>query len=201
MATRLFLIRHGAVPANRDRQFIGDRDEQLTDEGREQIRKLAIELADVQPAAILSSPLSRARETAEMLASAPGIEVEIEPRLKEQSFGEWEGRSFQEFTASEAHRYFSEPEVAPPGGESLLSVRQRVLSVVADLGSEDKAGPIYFVSHVGPIKTLIAEALDIPLRSLRRLILDPGTVTVIDWGKTPLVRVINAGCIRIWPEP
>lgn len=198
---RLYLIRHGAVPANRDRRFIGDRDEQLTDEGREQIRKLALELAEAPPAAILSSPLSRARETAEMLARAPGIEVQIEPRLQEQSFGEWEGRSFKELSASDVHRYFAEPEVAPPGGESLLSVRQRVLSVVADLVSKEEASPVYLVSHVGPIKILLAEALDIPLSVLRRLILDPGTVTVLDWGETPLVRVINASGIRHWPEP
>ena len=214
---RLFLVRHGQVASNRDLRYVGSRDETLTELGRRQAEALAALLAAVRIDAVLSSPLARALATAEAIAAAAGLDVARDERLREQSFGSWEGLSRDEVRArSDADRALLESwerdaEIAPPGGESLASVQRRVLALVDELragghleaprpgsgASEPRS--VVLVSHVGPIKSLLAAALDLSLdRGGRRMFLDPGTVSVVDWGDPPILRLCNSHAHAGW---
>lgn len=211
---RLYIVRHGQVAANREFRYVGDRDDPLTELGRRQAAAVAAALGSLrsngreQPVArLLSSPRLRARDTATAIGRALGLELEVDDRLAEQSFGGWEGLTREEVRqrspadARHLERVDRDPTVAPPGGESLSAAQQRVVSLVEGLleelrpdgeradGTELEA--VVLVSHVGPIKSLVAAALDLPLLNLRRLFLDLATLTVIDWSSTPVLRLFN----------
>lgn len=201
---RLFLIRHGEAASNVERRFLGTSDEPLTERGRRQAESLGELLAATPPETLVSSPLRRAVETAEAIGRRIGLEVVLEERIAERSFGEWEG-----LTALEAAEGTDEPEagvtfaeaarIGPPGGEGWRSLESRVLDAVAELEGRSPVGPIAFVSHVGPIKVLLARTLDISPEQTASLILDPGTVTVVDWGERPRLRCFNFHGHLGWP--
>jgi probable phosphoglycerate mutase len=205
---RLFLVRHGQVASNRDLRYVGSRDESLTDLGRQQADALGALLGQLPIGGVLTSPLRRALDTAEAIAAAATVEVRVDDRLREQSFGAWEGLSRDEVRARSPEdrerldTWERSAEIAPPGGESLHSVQRRVLDLVDELCGDAPAGVMpwtVLVSHVGPIKALLAAALDLPLdRGGRRVFLDPGTVSVIDWGEVPILRLCNSHAHAGW---
>ncbi len=199
---RLFLIRHGEVEANVDFRYLGRRDDPLTSRGRAQAEALARMLVEAPPARVLSSPLARARATADTIAARCGVEVEPDDRLVEMSFGRWEGMSRAEVLESDLANlvaWEADPEhVAPPDGESLGDVAMRLTELVDDLRAEPSDGAVALVSHVGPLKVLLCAALDLPVSGMRRLFLDPATVSVVDWGSRPTVRLFNAHCHLGW---
>jgi broad specificity phosphatase PhoE len=192
---RLLLIRHGEVLSNRELRYVGSRDEPLADSGVHQAERLASAMAALPVKTVYSSPLSRARETGRRIAEAREVPLLLEPRLREQSFGEWEGLSRAEVMESDSERLLlweADLGTAPPGGESLESVQARMLELVGDLAREHSGEWVALVSHVGPIKALLCAALGAPLATARRMFLDPGTLSVIDWGDRPVVRLFNA---------
>jgi ribonuclease H / adenosylcobalamin/alpha-ribazole phosphatase len=190
---RLFLIRHGETALNREMRYVGSWDGPLSEVGERQ----AEGLAGLPVAAVYTSPLARARETGSRIASRLGLALEPCPPLAEQSFGEWEGLTRAEVVArGDGERlaaWESDPNLPPPGGESLASVQARSLALVEALRAAHlDGGWLVLVSHVGPIKALLASALGGPLATARRMFLDPGTVCVIDWGTVPVIRLFNA---------
>lgn len=198
---RLFLARHGETPSNREMRYLGTLDEPLAPSGVEQADRLASWLAPVPLAAVYSSPLRRALDTGRRVAEARQVEVRLEPRLREQDFGEWEGMTRPEVLERDRDRLLgweADLGLAPPGGESLASVQARVISLVEDLAREHPGGWIALVSHVGPIKALLCATLGVPLATARRMFLDPATVTVLDWGAHPVIRLFNAHASPGW---
>jgi broad specificity phosphatase PhoE len=192
---RLFLIRHGEVLANREMRYVGARDEPLADSGLAQADRLAAALAPLPVRAVYSSPLARARETARRIAAARAVDLRIEPRLREQSFGEWEGLTRAEVLERDRERLLRwEADLAtpPPGGEPLTEVQARMLALVQELARGHRGEHVALVSHVGPIKALLCAALAAPLATARHLFLDPATLSVVDWGERPVVRLFNA---------
>lgn len=89
-------------------------------------------------------------------------------------------------------RWETDPSCAPPGGESIQSIQARVVGLADELTGEFPEASVVVVSHVGPIKALLAAVLGIPLQSTRRLFLDPGTVSAVEWGSQPLLRLFNS---------
>lgn len=192
---RLLLVRHGEVLSNREMRYVGSRDEPLADSGIEQAERLAAALAPLPVRAVYSSPLERARETGRRIAESRDVPLRLEPRLREQCFGEWEGLSRTEVLATDADRlrlWEADLGTAPPGGESLESVQTRMLELAGDLARDHAGDWVVLVSHVGPIKALLCSALGAPLATARRMFLDPGTLSVIDWSDRPVVRLFNA---------
>jgi probable phosphoglycerate mutase len=192
---RLLLVRHGEVLSNRELRYVGSRDEPLADSGVEQAERLAAALAGLPVGAVYSSPLSRARETGRRIAAAREVPLRLEERLREQSFGEWEGLTRAEVLGLDEERLLrweADLGTAPPGGESLAAVQTRALDLVGDLAREHRGEWIVLVSHVGPVKALLCAALGAPLATARRMFLDPGTLSVVDWGERPVVRLFNA---------
>jgi broad specificity phosphatase PhoE len=192
---RLLLVRHGEVLSNRELRYVGSRDEPLADSGIAQAEGLAAALARLPVRTVYTSPLLRARETGRRIAEARQVDLRIEPRLREQSFGDWEGLTRAEVLERDAEsllRWESDLGTAPPGGESLASVQQRALGLVEELARGHRGEWIVLVSHVGPVKALLCAALGAPLATARHMFLDPGTLSVVDWGERPVLRLFNA---------
>src|SRR5262245_50759386 len=163
---RLLLIRHGEVLANREMRYVGARDEPLADSGIVQADRLATALASLPIRAVYSSPLSRARETGRRIAAARAIDLRIEPRLREQSFGEWEGLTRAEVLERDRERLLrweADLGTSPLGGEALAEIQARMLALVQELAREHPEEQVALVSHVGPIKALLCAALEAPL--------------------------------------
>ncbi len=197
--TRLILVRHGETLANREFRYLGARDDLLSETGRAQALLLADALAILPVAAVYSSPLQRAYQTASPIAARHSLPVQQVEALREGSFGLWEGLSRAEVLArsSEDARLLQDweqnPALAPPDGESFSRVQLRVLALVAQLSQLHVGETIVLVSHVGPIKVLLCAALQAPLSALFQLFLDPATISVIDWREQrPLVRLFNS---------
>lgn len=207
-ATRLFLIRHGQTLANRSFRYIGSRDDALSDTGERQVTQLAAALAPLPIAAVYSSPLQRAHATARALAAPHQLEVQIADELRESDFGAWEGLSRDEVLARSAedaqllHAWEHDSTIAPPGGESFAAMQQRVSTFVEQLAATHAGQTLALVSHVGPIKVLLATALAVPISASFRIFLDPATISVIDWqsGGHALVRLVNSHAHLGWTE-
>lgn len=206
--TRLFIVRHGETLANREYRFIGSRDDPLSEHGQMQAAQLADALAVLPIAAVYSSPMQRTYYTALPVAERHNLSVEKFDPLREGSFGIWEGMNRAEVLARspEDAQHFYEWErdatLAPPGGESMIALQQRVCSGVEQLALAHPDQSIVLVSHVGPIKALMCTALGVPISTSPRIFLDPATITVVDWRDMAhtTVRLFNSHAHLGWQE-
>ena len=203
---RFFLVRHGETAENARMRYLGTRDEPLTENGMRQALQVADVLSQLPIAVIISSPMRRAADTAAPIQKACGVVLRLDRRLAEGSFGRWEGLSRAEVLdlgnpdAELLARWESDPSCAPPGGESINDVQKRVIRLVEELKEEFAGSSVVLVSHVGPIKALLAAALGVSPQASRRLFLDPGTISVIEWSPHPLLRLFNSHAHLGWPS-
>jgi broad specificity phosphatase PhoE len=188
----LILVRHGESAANAAGLLSGRAPAPLTEHGRAQVAALAPELAGATR--LISSPLGRARETAELLGL--DLPIEVDERWTEVDYGELEGTSLSDLPSELWHRWRSDPTFRPPGGESLAEVGTRVRAACSDLfarsGSGARAGDVVVVSHVSPIKAAVAWALDTGDELAWRLHLNTASLTRVAWGVDgPVLRCFN----------
>lgn len=175
----IILVRHGQTEINAARQLQGRIDRPLSELGTRQAAALAAALADCGAVRVWSSPLRRAADTAAPIAAALGLTVEIEPRLVELDYGDWDGRPLAEVSAAEWAQWRADTDFAPPGGESLRAVRGRVDAWLRDMLAAAADGPVVAVSHMSPIKAAICAALDADDRATWRMHLDVAAVSRI----------------------
>jgi broad specificity phosphatase PhoE len=172
LATTIVLIRHGETDWNRDSRFQGHADPPLNDAGRAQARELAAELADEGFAALYTSPLRRAAETAATL----GAQFELEPvpddALKEVDVGSWSG-----LTRDEAEERFPggyarwlEYGHGWDDGETYEELGGRVVAGLLNLGARHPDVSVLAVTHGGPIRSALAAAERVPFDEARRSI-------------------------------
>lgn len=183
--TTTVLLRHGETPLSPERRFAGRADIPLTESGLRQAAAAAQRLAARGDLGlIVSSPLQRARRTAEAVAAAAGVPLEVEDAWAETDFGEWEGLTFPEVAKrwpDEAAAWVARSEVAPPGGESITAASERVLAGLAGLLTGHQGETVLIVSHVTPMKILLQHALLAPPAALRRMHLEVACLCEIDW--------------------
>ena len=151
--TTLLLARHGETDWNRELRIQGSSDIELNELGRRQAQFLAQELTDVDLDAIYASDLSRARTTAAAVAATHGLEVRLDPRLRERSFGSWEGLTREDialFPAGSRH-----------DGETDDEVRERVLAAVQEIAAAHPGEQVLIVSHGAALNTLWHHALGV----------------------------------------
>lgn len=195
--TRLLLLRHGQTPLSVERRYSGRGNPALTEFGRSQAEAAARRIgARSGIAAVVSSPLGRARETATAAADALGLPVRVHQGLTETDFGAWEGLTFGEAARRDPdlhRRWLGDTSVRPPSGESFDEVRERVGAVRDDLLGEYGGATVLVVSHVTPIKTFLQFALDSGPSLLYRLHLDLASLSIAefypDGGSS--VRLVN----------
>ncbi len=149
--TTLILARHGETDWNRELRIQGSSDIELNELGRKQAHALAQELEHVELQAIYTSDLSRARATAQAVAASHGLDVRLDPRLRERSFGCWEGLTREDVAAL--------PEGSQHDGESNDEVRERVLEAVQAIADTHPGEQVLVVSHGGALNTLWHHAL------------------------------------------
>jgi ribonuclease H / adenosylcobalamin/alpha-ribazole phosphatase len=196
-ATRLLLLRHGQTELSVQRRYSGRGNPALTELGRRQAEAAARYLAQRGGiAAVISSPLQRAYETAAAAAEALGLDVTTDDDLIETDFGAWEGLTFTEAAERdpEPHRrWLRDTSVEPPGGESFDDVMARVCRARERITEQYQGTTVLVVSHVTPIKTLLRLALDAGPGILYRLHLDLASLSIAEFysdGPTS-VRLVN----------
>jgi broad specificity phosphatase PhoE len=161
--TRLLLVRHGQIDANLQGIWHGSTDSPLTAVGHAQAASVAAHLLRACPtvAAIYTSPLQRARDTADAIARAYGQTVIADPRLAEYGIGTFEGERFDDL--SDRHRFFDrafgDRAWAPPGGESVAQVTARVLAAWRTIVTAHPDGTVIAVTHGAAIATGLATLL------------------------------------------
>ena len=185
--TATLLLRHGQTPMSVQKRYAGlspKTDAPLTDTGIRQAVAAAKRLASAGIDAIVASPLQRTVRTAEEVAAVTGVPVLTDEGFRETDFGAWEGLTFAEVRErwpSELTTWLADPSVAPPGGESFDQVSVRVTAALHRILAERAHQTVLIVSHVTPIKTLVAAALLAPPAALYRMHLDVAALCEIDW--------------------
>jgi probable phosphoglycerate mutase len=196
--TTTLLLRHGQTRLSIEKRFSGIDDVPLTEAGQAQAAAVADLLKGRQFDAIVSSPLSRAKQTAAAVAQVLGAPVRFEDDLRETDFGAWEGYTFAEVQArwgAELAAWLADPQVAPPGGESFAATTARVARARDRLIARYPRGNVLIVTHTTPIKTLVRLALNAPPEALYRMHLDLASLTEIDWYSDgpAVLRSLNVG--------
>jgi broad specificity phosphatase PhoE/ribonuclease HI len=201
-ATTLVLVRHGVTAHTVDRRFsggLGGSNPGLSHEGRDQVRATADWLSplgdDID--VVVSSPVRRTHESAEIIGARLGKAVRTDAGLAEMEFGSWDGLTFAELRErhpDELDAWLGSLDQPAGGGESFRVVEERVLASLDRLLEEYSGRTVLVVSHVTPIKVLVARALGAPLESVHRMEMGPASVSVVsffDDGRAVL-RTFNA---------
>lgn len=183
---KFLLVRHGESVWNTERRIQGTRDPELSLRGRRQTELLVSRLGVHMPkgvAAIYTSPLRRASETADRIASAWHLPVFLEPDLREMSLGKWEGMTVAEIQAAFPNSYekwLEDPLSFPAhGGEDLRAFEGRVVGALLRMRQTHPGADLIVVSHGGVIKTLLCFAMGLDIRHLFRLKQDNTAVSQI----------------------
>ncbi|MEP7078306.1 MAG: histidine phosphatase family protein [Chthoniobacterales bacterium] len=184
--TRVFLVRHGATTLSAEDRFAGATDVPLSDEGREQTRRLARRLASESVTAVYASPLGRTLETARILAEPHRLEPQLRDGLREISHGRWEGmtrREVDERFPDEAADWEKDPYTfAPLGGESGLAVTARALPALVEIVRENRGAGVLIVSHKATIRLLLSSLLGFDPRRYRdNLDQSPAALNIVDF--------------------
>ena len=197
-ATRIVAIRHGETAWNVDTRIQGHLDIPLNDTGLWQAAQVARALADEPMAAIYTSDLQRAHATAQAVARSTGAPLVAEPGLRERSFGHFEGRTFAEIEADlpdDARRWRQrDPHYTPLGGESLVTLRERIARTVFALARQHPGEQVALVAHGGVLDVLYRLATRQELQAPRtwqlsnaainRLLWTPDGLTLVGWADT-----------------
>ena len=161
----LLLLRHGQIKANRQGRWHGSTDSPLTWRGRREARRTArhVERSNPPVCAIYSSPLTRCRATADIIGRHLGLEVAVHPDLREYAIGDWEDTRFTDLAA----RYqfvelaTADHDFAPPGGETLRQVAERVVSALEDIhGRHGDDERVLVVGHGAALAVALGALID-----------------------------------------
>lgn len=182
----LFIVRRGRTVANAAGLLQGRVDNPLDDEGQKQAGWIAKALGPVDR--VISSPLQRALQTAELLGQIP----RIDERWIELDYGEWDSRPVADITPDEWAAWRADPSFSPPGGESLIELDQRVAAACEEIISEAEELRVAVFTHVSPIKSTIAWALGVSEQISWRLNVAQAQITkiVIRDGR-PVITAFN----------
>ncbi|TIL68204.1 histidine phosphatase family protein [Mesorhizobium sp.] len=197
MTTTFFLIRHAAHDNVGD--YLAGRMAGvcLGETGRAQASRLASHMAPRPLAAICCSPRERTMETAKPIAIACNREkITIRQELDEIDFGAWSGKTFEELSQDADWLTWNSQrqQARTPGGETMLEVQQRVVSLMQQLRKPYQNQSVALVSHADVIKAAVCKVLGLPLGDCFRFDIDPASITTVvsgDWG-SKLIRLNEA---------
>jgi len=182
----LILLRHGRTAANARGLLQGRVDLELDDLGRRQAVAAAQWIGDVDR--VISSPLQRARQTAEAL----GRRVEIDERFIELDYGDWEERPVRNVPADVWADWRADLDFRPPGGETLNELGARVRSALEDVAASAAGRTVVVVSHVSPIKACLAWGLGVSIDiAWRAFVQQASILRIATNGPAPSLRSFN----------
>ena len=196
--TTVLLVRHGRTTANDAGVLAGWTEGVSLDEtGGAQVRALAQRLAPVPLQAVVTSPLQRCRETTDLLLEGREVEVHEDDRVGEVRYGEWSGQELKKLAKDPLWKVVqSHPSAMTfPGddGESMRGMASRAVDAVRDWNSRLGADAVYaVVSHGDVVKAVLADALGMHLDQFQRLVVDPGSVSIVGYTAVrPFVMRVN----------
>ncbi len=184
--TRIFLVRHGATTLTAEDRFAGATNVLLSDEGREQARRLGLRLSGESIAAAYASPLARTMETARLICEPHQLTVQGRDGLREISHGHWEGLTRSEVETKfpdEAASWDKDPYTfAPAQGESGLAVTARALPALLEIVRAHLGSKVLIVSHKATIRLLLSSLLGFDPRRYRdNLDQSPAALNIVDF--------------------
>lgn len=182
---KLYLVRHGETVWNTQRRMQGITDVTLTHKGKQQTKKIAIQLKGIKFDAIYSSPLQRALDTARAIhAFHPDIPFQTHDHLVERAFGELESKTYDEMIALYPFLAFettwNHPNFRPKGGESLTDVKKRVKTLLKYLIKKHDGETILVVSHGVTLKVMVSILISVPLHLFTDFWLGNTSLSFID---------------------
>ncbi|MEJ7651719.1 MAG: bifunctional RNase H/acid phosphatase [Nakamurella sp.] len=201
-ATTLIVVRHGQTTWGADNRFAGREDVPLTARGIAEARSVADRCAPLGVGAVLTSPLGRCRRTAEIIAAATSVaadEVQPAEELVDGALGDWTGLTaaqIAERSPAEFASWRSDPEAAPPGGETFEDIRARVRSGIRRILEEQRGRTVVLVTHAAVAKMIVVTALGAPASLAYRTRIDNcsiSRITVGADGSTALVSLNDTG--------
>lgn len=195
--SRILLVRHGETIWNHELRYQGHRDVPLSDVGRSQALLLQERLKEGKIDNIYASDLSRAKETADIIAQPHQKDVILLPELRETNFGDWEGMSYQEIGVKYKkllEEWVVDPEnIRIPGGETLREVAERCMEGLWNIVKKHKNETTLIVAHGGINRVIIARLLNIPLNIYWQIRQDNVALNVFDIydGNKAIISTIN----------
>ena len=192
--TIFYLVRHASCDGLGEKLWGRTEGVCLTADGKAEARQLAERFREVKLNAIYSSPLERARETAEAIARLGGFEVALSDRFNEIDFGDWTGRSFAQLAGDERWRRFNSRRsiTSIPRGESFLDVQARVVAELEGLSQQHEGERVIIVSHSDVIKAAVGYVTATPIDLLHRIEILPCSVSILSTDKNGIkVWTIN----------
>ena len=180
--TYFILIRHGETLWTQEKRYQGSTDTSLSREGRKKIHGLAQTFRRGDADLIYTSTLRRSKESGEIIAKAMGKKIVEDARINEIGFGSWEGKTAQDLLAENDpvyKKWMKGRWVTAPGGESLQSLRKRVKAFLSYCEKKYKDKTIVVVLHGGTIRMILLELLNLPLKYMFSIRIDPASVSVV----------------------
>jgi len=200
--SRIFLVRHGQTSWNKEEVFRGTLDIPLNDFGKKQALEVGKKLKSLSPddPLLISSPLGRARETAEIAGeSVSSKQIRIEPAFIDINFGEWQGKAKTEIEKSFPalyEKWLTEPaDMVFPGGESLEKTAARAEETIYRLARECQDHDLIIVSHRVVNKVLLCCLLGAGLNSFWKIKQDTACLNILEYdGRSFIVSALNMTC-------
>ncbi|HYA88420.1 MAG TPA: histidine phosphatase family protein [Nitrospirota bacterium] len=197
MQTKVYLMRHGEVANDGEKRYNGHIDVDITENGVQQMHRLAGLLESKNISAVYSSDLLRSQKGADIISRRIGKPYLPLRELRERSVGAWEGLTGEEIKARFPDEYLlwraDLLNYRPPGGECLLDVKNRILPVFRNLLSSHPGQEIAMLLHGGVNRVILADALGLDMRNLFRIDQAFGAMNVIDYfdDEMAVVRLLN----------
>lgn len=203
--TQILLIRHAVNDVMKAKKLAGWMpDVHINEEGRQQAQAVAERLREIPITAIYSSPLDRTRETAEPLAQALGLEVQIREEIGEVQYGDWTGKSLEELSKLDVWKVV---QLYPsgmrfPGGETIREMQARIVNQLESIAADHPREIVAVFSHADVIKAALAHYLGVHLDLFQRIVVNPTSVSVLRL--TPygpqVLRINDDGPLKLEPE-
>lgn len=212
MKQTLLIIRHGQTTWNVEHRLPGQLPGvTLNETGRQQAARLAEALSVLPISTIISSPLERARETAEFVANGRDLPIYLEPELMDTNVGPWAGQVIGELSKNDPNwkAYVKDPTVAPEGIETFPQVQQRVVAAIEHWCTQENIGAYpAFVAHADVVKLLVAHYTGLAAGRAGTITIDNASVSVVELEKDQHPHVLaigwspNPGWLKLpIPEP
>jgi broad specificity phosphatase PhoE len=187
----LLLVRHGVTDWNETGRVMGRSAVGLNARGLIEAEALAAALRDVPVRAVVASPQRRAQETAAVIARVQSVAVHTDPDLAEVWVGSWQGRTWEELRGdAEVQRYLRDAAYVCDAVEPAATVRARVVAATERQRAACGDGRLLLVSHGDPIRILLAHYLGLEAAAYRRLLVSPGSVSVLRFSAPPACRLV-----------
>lgn len=194
--SKVYIVRHGESLWNLEHRLQGGQDPALSETGYGQAARVAEALEGLGVAAVYSSPLRRASETARIIAGALRVPLHVHADLREMSLGAWEGMPLRDLLAREETTYLAwlaaPADCSPPGGEPMGAFAERVMAALTEVREKYAQQNTVLVTHGVVARVLVARTLGLDLNQIYRMRLSNGSVSCLIFdGDFPRVTLLN----------